>query len=199
MRFVQPVLMTLTAALVGAATPPGAPRPGTRVAGPVLAAAPAPFVADSPAADPKLAAGLGLSVYPSKGQSKDQQAKDEKECYQWAGEQTGIDPTVQVNVDSAGKAAGQKADSAATGAAVGGAARGAVGGAVVGGIVGDAGEGAAVGAVAGGVRGRRARKQAEAQGEQQGKQAAQAANAETRKTFAKSMATCLQGRGYAVN
>ena len=30
-------------------------------------------------------------------------------------------------------------------------------------------------------------------------QAAQAANAESRKTFAKSMATCLQGRGYAVN
>ena len=67
------------------------------------------------------------------------------------------------------------------------------------GLPGDAGEGAAVGAVAGGVRGRRARKQAEAQGEQAGKQAAQATNAESRKTFAKSMATCLQGRGYAVN
>lgn len=199
MRFYRPVLVTLTAALVGAGGPAGVPVRDTNSAGPSRAAVLAAVVVDTPAVDPKLAAGLGLSVYPSKGQSKDQQLKDEKECYQWAGEQTGIDPTVQVNADSAGKVAAAKADSAATGAAVGGAARGAVGGAVVGGIVGDAGEGAAVGAVAGGVRGRRARKQAEAQGEQQGKQAAQAANAETRKTFAKSMATCLQGRNYAVN
>ncbi|HEY9443040.1 MAG TPA: hypothetical protein VIQ25_07415 [Gemmatimonadales bacterium] len=199
MRFSRPVLITLTTALVGAAAPVDIPRPDTTVSGAALSALPPRVVADSPAVDPKLASGLGLSVYPSKGQTKDQQAKDEKECYQWAGEQTGIDPNVQVNADSAGKAAAAKADSAATGAAVGGAARGAVGGAVVGGIVGDAGDGAAVGAVAGGVKGRKARKQAEAQAGQQGKQAAQAANAESRKTFAKSMATCLQGRGYAVN
>lgn len=199
MRFSRPVLITLTAALVGAAAPVDIPRPDSTLSRATLAATPPRVVADSPAVDPKLASGLGLSVYPSKGQTKEQQAKDEKECYQWAGEQTGIDPNVQVNADSAGKVAAAKADSAATGAAVGGAARGAVGGAVVGGIVGDAGDGAAVGAVAGGVKGRKARKQAGAQAEQQGKQAAQAANAETRKTFAKSMATCLQGRGYAVN
>ncbi len=199
MRFSRPVLITLTAALVGAAGPVDIPRPVTMVPGAALSALPPRVVADSPAVDPKLASGLGLSVYPSKGQTKDQQAKDEKECYQWAGEQTGIDPNVQVNADSAGKVAAAKADSAATGAAVGGAARGAVGGAVVGGIVGDAGDGAAVGAVAGGVKGRKARKQAEAQAGQQGKQAAEAANAESRKTFGKSMATCLQGRGYAVN
>ena len=199
MRFSRPALITLTAALVGAAAPVDIPRPDTAVSRAALSALPPRVVADSPAVDPKLASGLGLSVYPSKGQTKDQQAKDETECYQWAGEQTGIDPNVQVNADSAGKVAAAKADSAATGAAVGGAARGAVGGAVVGGIVGDAGDGAAVGAVAGGVKGRKARKQAEAQAGQQGKQAAQAANAESRKTFAKSMATCLQGRGYAVN
>jgi len=199
MRFSRPALITLTAALVGAAAPVDIPRPDTAVSPAALSALPPRVVADSPAVDPKLASGLGLSVYPSKGQTKDQQAKDETECYQWAGEQTGIDPNVQVNADSAGKAAAAKADSAATGAAVGGAARGAVGGAVVGGIVGDAGDGAAVGAVAGGVKGRKARKQAEAQAGQQGKQAAQAANAESRKTFAKSMGTCLQGRGYAVN
>ena len=105
MRFSRPVLITLTTALVGAAAPVDIPRPDTTVSGAALSALPPRVVADSPAVDPKLASGLGLSVYPSKGQTKDQQAKDEKECYQWAGEQTGIDPNVQVNADSAGKAA----------------------------------------------------------------------------------------------
>ncbi|HKU62775.1 MAG TPA: hypothetical protein VJQ44_16255, partial [Gemmatimonadales bacterium] len=87
-------------AVVGIAAMPGR-APAGPVAAPVSASASAiVVVADSPATNPKLAAGLGLSVYPSKDQSKEQQAKDEQECYQWAGEQTGIDPTVQMNVDS---------------------------------------------------------------------------------------------------
>ncbi len=32
-------------------------------------------------------------VYPAKGQSADQQKKDEYECHQWAVKQTGFDPT----------------------------------------------------------------------------------------------------------
>ena len=32
-------------------------------------------------------------VYPAKGQSPDQQKKDEYECHQWAVQQTGYDPT----------------------------------------------------------------------------------------------------------
>jgi len=31
-------------------------------------------------------------VYPSKGQSEEQQSKDKWECHQWATKQTGIDP-----------------------------------------------------------------------------------------------------------
>ncbi|MGB3428902.1 MAG: hypothetical protein WBA53_12095, partial [Burkholderiaceae bacterium] len=32
-------------------------------------------------------------VYPAKGQSPDQQKKDESACHQWAVQQTGFDPT----------------------------------------------------------------------------------------------------------
>lgn len=150
--------------------------------------------------DPKLAAQVGLTVYAAKGQSQAQQVQDEGACYQWAKEQTGIDPTkVSVNADSAGKAAKAQSDSATSGAAVSGAARGAAGGAVVGAIVGDAGTGAAVGAVAGGARGRKSKKQADAQAEQQGQQQATAQASATMDKFSKAMATCLQGRGYTVN
>src|SRR4051812_20917010 len=108
MRFSGPLVLTLAAALGH----PGALQGHGRPAGPAAEtglgpAAPVAAVADSPAVNPKLAAGLGLSVYPSKGQNQDQQAKDEQECYKWAGEQTGIDPNVQVNADSVGKAASQ--------------------------------------------------------------------------------------------
>ena len=95
------------------------------------------------------AADLGLFVYPAKEQTKEQQTKDEQECYAWANEQSKVDPSApKANSDSAAKAAQAKTDSATQGAAVGGAARGAAGGAVVGAIAGDAGTGAAIGAVA---------------------------------------------------
>ena len=38
-------------------------------------------------------AGLDVFVYPSKGQTKDQQEQDEFACYKWGKEQTGFDPT----------------------------------------------------------------------------------------------------------
>ncbi|PYM79352.1 MAG: hypothetical protein DME09_21520 [Candidatus Rokuibacteriota bacterium] len=65
-----------------------------------------------------------VGVYPAKGQSPDQQARDSQQCAAWAQQQTGYNP-------------GQ---SAAAGAAIGA-------------ITGNAGTGAAVGAVAGGVGG----------------------------------------------
>jgi hypothetical protein len=39
--------------------------------------------------------GQDLIVYPAKGQSKDQQSKDEYACHQWAVQQTGFDPSKQ--------------------------------------------------------------------------------------------------------
>jgi hypothetical protein len=140
-----------------------------------------------------------MIVYPAKGQTPEQQAKDEQECYVWAHQQTGIDPMgPKPNADSAAAASKAKMDTAATGAAVGGAARGAAGGAVVGAIAGDAGTGAAVGAVVGAAGGRRAKKGAEAQAAQHGAAQANAVAADQMATFKKAMSACLQGRGYTV-
>jgi hypothetical protein len=40
-----------------------------------------------------------LYVFPSKGQSQQQQKKDEFECYKWAMEQSGVDPFNLPKVD----------------------------------------------------------------------------------------------------
>ena len=72
----------------------------------------APPAAQS-AADPNaIAAGVQkvkqetkMIVYPAKGQSAGQQAIDERECYVWSEQQTGIDPMVAgPNADSAAAA-----------------------------------------------------------------------------------------------
>jgi hypothetical protein len=89
-----------------------------------------------------------LFVYPAKGQTQQQQKKDEFDCYMWAVEQSGIDPLNIPKVEAPAPQTGP------TGGAVVGAAKGAVAGAAIGAIAGDAGKGAAIGAVAGGLGGR---------------------------------------------
>jgi len=59
---------------------------------PALARHAAPQSAD--AAAPPKPASLGLFVYPGAGQDAGRQGRDERECYNWARQQTGIDPTV---------------------------------------------------------------------------------------------------------
>ena len=81
-------------------------------------------------------------VYPAKGQSAQQQEKDEPECYTWAVKQSGFDPAKPPPQQQAAKP-----PTTATGTTPGAGARGAAGGAVVGAIAGDAGAGAAAGAV----------------------------------------------------
>ena len=164
-----------------------------------VAQTPPATAAPPPAATPKPAT-LGLFVYPGSGQDVTQQGKDEGECYTWARQQTGIDPT-------AAPAPVQAAE-APKGGAVKGAARGAAKGAVVGEVVDnrtigdeghlDAGEGATAGAAAGAVRGRRAQKKAGKQAEAQAKQAAQAQDTAAKDTFKKAWGACLEGRGYSV-
>ena len=124
-----------------------------------------------------------LYVYPAKGQSAQQQKKDESACYSWAVQQTGFDP--------AKAPAAAPPPTTATGTTPGAGARGAVRGAVVGEVVGgDAGTGAAVGAVA--ARGQSRRQNAAAQ------QQAQAANSQQQQAFGKARAACLEGKGYTV-
>ena len=78
-------------------------------------------------------------VYPSAGQSMDQQGRDEAECRNWATQQTGMYPN-QAPPAYYGNSYQQGAP------VVRGAARGAALGAVGGAIGGDAGKGAAIGA-----------------------------------------------------
>jgi hypothetical protein len=129
-------------------------------------------------------------VYPSKGQSAQQQKSDEAACYSWAVQQTGFDPAKPPPQQAAAKPP-TTATGTTPGAGVRGAARGAVVGEVVGG---DAGTGAAVGAVA--ARGQSRRQNAAA--EQQAQQQQQAATQQQQAAFAKARAACLEGRGYSV-
>ncbi len=123
-------------------------------------------------------------VYPAKGQSPQQQQKDESECNAWAKGQSGYDPA------NPPKAAAPAAPTTATGTTPGAGARGAARGAVVGGMMGDAGAGAAAGAVAG--RGQSRRDNA-AQAQQAGAQQSAQNDA-----YLKARAACLEGRGYTV-
>src|SRR5262245_20737527 len=101
-------------------------------------------------------------VYPAKGQSVQQQQKDDGQCLAWAKQNTGIDP-----VAASAPPPQQTGPAVGGGERVRGAARGAVGGAVIGGITGDAGDGAAVGAAAGTMAGgARARQNQRAQNQQ---------------------------------
>jgi hypothetical protein len=131
-------------------------------------------------------------IYPAKGQSPQQQQKDEYECYTWAAQQSGYDPT---KPSSQASAPSQPAG-AAPGSGAKGALRGAAVGGVVGGIGGRGGEGAAAGAVIGGIAGRQRSKQQQQQQQQQQQANAQAAGPDA---YNRARTACLSGRGYNVN
>ena len=131
-----------------------------------------------------------MFIYPQRGQSPEQQQRDQFECHQWAVQQTGFDPT-RTGATTVPQAAGTTA-SPLRGAA-GGAAIGAVGGA----IGGNAGKGAAIGAATGAVFGGM-RRNAQAR-EQQSQQAAMNAQVEGQvSAYNRALAACLTGRGYTV-
>ena len=129
-------------------------------------------------------------VYPAKGQTPDQQKKDESACHTWAVDQSKFDPAKPPPPPATATA-----PTTSTGTTPGAGARGAARGAVVGEIVADdAGAGAAAGAVAGrGVSRRQnaAQKQQATAQQQQSVSAGQAA-------YGKARQACLEGRGYSV-
>ena len=138
-----------------------------------------------------------LMIYPSKGQSAEQQRSDEGACMSWAKEQTGFDPTAPMEATAPPPPQQQPSTNAAKGAF-----RGALGGLAIGAIAGDAGKGAAIGAgtgaLVGGVRHhdqvQNTYAQQDAWAQQQAQQYQQRQN-----DFNRAYATCLQGRGYTVN
>ncbi|MEE9230638.1 MAG: glycine zipper domain-containing protein [Acidobacteriota bacterium] len=159
----------------------------------------------SPSGQKTLAATLNVYVFPTEGQTSEQQSKDEAECYGWAVENTGNDPfnlakQAEQQTAEAAKAKEQAKD-AGKGAGAKGAVRGAAAGALIGGIAGDTGKGAAYGAAAGAIRGRRTRskaqKSATQQAEEQEKQA-KAATEEAMTNFRKAFSVCLEAKKYMV-
>ena len=121
-----------------------------------------------------------LFVYPQKGQDAAQMDKDKYECYQWARQQTGIDPV------QGSPAAAQ------TQSTVGrGVARGALTGLAIGNIAdGSGSKGAAAGALIGGLRsGAR---------DNRSRSAAQQSAAQSQQSYNRAYSACLEGRGYTV-
>ena len=135
-------------------------------------------------------AGSDVFVYPSKGQTKEQQEQDEFACYKWAKEQTGFDPNQPMQQ--------QAAAPPQQGAAVKGAARGAAIGAVGGAIGGDAGKGAAIGAGVGAAGGAMRRRHAEQQQMVAQQKAKDAYNADVA-GYKRAFSACMTGRGYTVS
>lgn len=131
-------------------------------------------------------ASVPQAVYPSKGQSPEQQTTDEAQCRTWAIERSGYDPA---NPPPTVKA--QPAPVTGSGARVRGATAGAVVGAATGNDVDDA---AAKGAVAGGVVRRNKNRRAAAEANQA--QASQRQAAE--QSYWNARQACLEGRGYSV-
>jgi hypothetical protein len=122
-----------------------------------------------------------LFVYPSKGQTPEQQEQDEFARYKWAKQESGVDPGAPPKDGDPGRVAfgalGGAAKGAALGAAVGAVAKGGAGakkGAVIGGTVG--GVGGAGGAVS------------QQKKEQQ----------RERSNFGRAFTACMEARGYVV-
>jgi len=146
-------------------------------------------------------------IYPDRGQTPQQQESDRGQCYMWAVQQSGFDPSnPRVAMPPPPQYSGQP--QAPQGGMFRGAAGGAALGAVGGAIGGNAGEGAAIGAGVGALFGlmRRARSMEEQQQEMQMRQQqqqgymAQQQNAMTqgRSNYDRAFGACMAGRGYTV-
>jgi len=137
-----------------------------------------------------------LIVYPNKGQSQDQQEKDQYQCYNWAKQQSGFDPMAPPTASTAPPSA-----ETPQGGIGRGAVRGGLLGVAVGAIAGDAGKGAAIGAASGALIGgmrrhdQRAREEA---AQQQWAQQQSAQYAQGRNQYNRAYSACMEGRGYTV-
>lgn len=139
-----------------------------------------------------IAKGLGLFVFPSNGQDKEAQEKDEFDCYKWAMDETGYNPINPPEIQA------EQVEQGPDGGAVMGSAKGAAAGAAIGAIAGDAGKGAAIGATAGAIRGRRVSQYNKAKQQQQNDEEAKAKEEEMLNNFKKAFTACMTGKGYTV-
>ncbi len=135
-------------------------------------------------------------VYPSKGQSAEQQRQAESDCHHWARQQTGFDPMQQPRATSA-----PPHQQAQQGGVLRGAARGATLGVIGGAIGGNAGRGAAIGAATGALIGgmrRRDQQRQQQQAQRQWEQHQAAQQQHARGEYDRAYGACLAGRGYTI-
>jgi Glycine zipper len=159
-------------------------------------------------------------IYPSRGQTAQQEQKDKNECYGWASQQTGFDPAQELQEQQAAAARARQQSQEAQqmaaqqigstqGQGILGAAGGAAGGAAIGAIAGDAGKGAAIGSAVGLLFGWHRRRAEEMEAANQQLQIQQQIAAQSAQQLAVSQQklanynlafkTCMQGRGYTLN
>jgi len=163
------------------------------------------IVAPASTGQKSLAATMNVYVFPSQGQTPEQQNSDEATCYDWAEKNTGTDPFKLQQQSQEQKQQAQQdaaaASMAGTGAGAVGAVRGAAAGTLIGAIAGDTGAGALYGAAAGLLIGHRrhriAQEQAEAQVQASSAQAQQA-TAQELTDFKKAFSVCLEAKNYMV-
>jgi hypothetical protein len=189
--------------------PDGSDAPPTVVAGRAFAVAAfacgllASCASEPPSTPAAPAAPLtspDVYFYPLKAQSAEQQDRDRYECYLWARQRTGFDPSLAwpdqppVHVVAVPPPGHDTAVGAVTGAAIGAAVS----------QPWETAEGAAIGAVAGAVLGAAsdaARQQQAEQVQAQHDQARSRSNAQMEaaiQSYRRAMQTCLEARGYAV-
>ena len=160
---------------------------------------PPPSAVPPPVATPP---STEVYFYPTKGQSKAQQERDRYECYLWAKQQTGFDPSAP------NLAPHQRVRVVPTSPPGEDVKAGAIAGAVMGAVVarpGEEAEGAVKGAIAGAIVGAAAEsareqqtRQIEAQRQAQ-LDAQHAARLEQQASnYRRAMSACLKGRGYEV-
>ncbi len=137
-------------------------------------------------------------LYPSAGQTEEQQMADQLECYRWATEQSGWDPYEAYDVLVEKGYAAEQTASEAEGGVIGGAARGAAAGVIIGAIAGDAGKGAAIGAAAGGLAGGRRSRRAHSDADSQAQAAIDEFNRGLEK-WDRNYAACMGSKDYTVN
>jgi len=169
----------------------------------VLACA-AGLTMDAAAAEQSLASTLNIYVFPAKGQTETQQSEDEAACYQWAVQNSGVDPFELQKQQQQAQQQAQQQEQQIASAGRGAGAKGALGGAATGALIGeiaddDAGKGAAYGAAAGAIIARRGAKRAQKEASQevaQQTQQVQATGTQARTNFNNAFSVCLEGKGY---
>jgi hypothetical protein len=136
---------------------------------------------------------VGVYVYPAKGQTQDQQDKDESYCYTWAVQQSGFDPINPTTVQA------QQVKTGPDGSVVVGAAKGAAAGAAIGAVTHNAGHGAAIGSISGAILGHHKRRSGQAMAQAGSDMMAGQQNQNLVDGFKKAFSACLEGKGYTVN